>query len=116
MSQGIPTTNAPSQTLTINLSSQSCLISLRTMGLGGPDSVTSGAKLYFSLSVAGVPVVTNRICRNVQRILEDAGYQGFAGDFMFIDTQGDTDPVYTGLAAGGRYVLLYLLPSELVAL
>lgn len=116
MSQGIPTTDAPSQTLTINLSSQSCLVSLRTMGLGGPDPVTSGAKLYFSLSVAGVPIVTNRICRNAQRILEDAGYQGFQGDFMFIDSQGDTDPVYTGLAAGGRYTLLYLLPSELVAL
>lgn len=115
MSQQVPLTDSPSQTLTVNLSSQSCLVSLRTMGLGGPDPVTSGAKLYFSLTVAGVSIVTNRICRNVQRILEDAGYQGFAGDFMFIDTQGDTDPVYTGLAAGGRYELLYLLPSELPA-
>lgn len=111
MSLQVPLTPAPSQTLTINLSQQSCLISIRQLGVGTPDAVTSGAKLYFTLTVAGVVIVTNRICRNVQRILEDAGYRGFAGDFMFIDTQGDSDPVFGGL--GGRYELLYLLPSEL---
>lgn len=105
MSLEVPVVDAPAQTMSVNLSSQSCLIALRTLGIG------EDAHLYFTLTVAGVPIVTNRICRNVQRILEDAGYQGFQGDFMFIDTQGDTDPVYTAL--GTRYVLLYLLPAEL---
>lgn len=37
-------------------------------------------------------------------------YLGFIGDFSFLDTQGDTDPVYTGL--GSRYLLFYVPPSE----
>lgn len=105
MSQQIPVVAAPAQTMSVNLSNQSCLVALRTLGIG------VDAHLYFTLTVAGVVVVTNRICRNVQRILEDAGYRGFQGDFMFIDQQGDTDPVYTGL--GARYLLLYILPAEL---
>ena len=105
MSLEIPVIAEPSQTMSVNLSQQSCLIALRTLGLA------EDAHLYFTLTVAGVPVVTNRICRNVQRILEDAGYHGFQGDFMFIDQQGDTDPAYPDL--GTRYVLLYLLPAEL---
>lgn len=106
MSLQIPVVPQPAQTMSLTLSQQSCLIALRTLGLG------EDAHLYFTLTVAGVPVVTNRICRNVQRILEDAGYQGFQGDFMFIDTQGDTDPTYALL--GARYLLLYLLPAELL--
>lgn len=101
----MPAVAIATQTMSVNLGGQACLIELRTLGLG------ADAHLYFTLTVAGVPIVTTRICRNLQRLLEDAGYQGFAGDFMFIDTQGDTDPVYTGL--GGRYELLYLLASEL---
>ncbi len=107
MSQTIPTPAVPSSTLTINLASQSCQIELRTLGLD------TDAHLYFSLSVAGVPIVTTRVCRNLQRLLLDAKYKGFQGDFAFIDTQGDADPVYTGL--GTRWVLVYLLASELIS-
>lgn len=107
MSQTIPTPAVPSSTLTINLAQQSCQIELRTLGLD------VDAHLYFSLSVAGTPIVTTRVCRNKQRLLLDAKYQGFQGDFAFIDTQGDADPVYTGL--GTRWVLVYLLASELLS-
>lgn len=105
MSQQVTLGVVASQTVTINLNNQACLIELRTMGLD-PD-----AHLYFSLTLAGAPVVTTRVCRNVQRLLADAQYRGFQGDFMFIDTQGDTDPVYTGF--GSRYVLVYIPPEEL---
>jgi len=43
----------------------------------------------------------------------DAQYREFQGDFMFIDTQGDSDPVYTGFES--RYVLVYIPPDELPA-
>lgn len=105
MSQQVPVGAVAGQTLTINLGQQACLIELRTMGLG------ADAHLYFTLTVGGAPVVTTRVCRNLQRLLLDAQYRGFHGDFVFIDTQGDADPVYTGL--GTRWVLVYLLASEL---
>jgi len=107
MSQEITLGVVPSQTLTINLNNQACLIELRTLGLD------ADAHLFFSLTLAGTPIVTTRVCRNLQRLLVDAQYRGFQGDFMFIDTQGDTDPVYTGF--GSRYVLVYIPPDELPA-
>jgi hypothetical protein len=52
----------------------------------------------------------NRIIRDRQRLLVDAGYRGFIGDFAMIDTQGRADPVYSGL--GGRYQLVYFDAGE----
>lgn len=95
----------PSQTFSINLGGQACQIAVYQLGLD------VDAHLYFNLQVSGQPIVTTRICRNLQRILLDAKYRGFLGDFMFVDTQGDTDPVRSGL--GTRYELLYLAASEL---
>ncbi len=92
----IPLAAAPSQTLAVTVVGQAVQISLRTLG----------AHLYFSMTTSGQPVVVTRICRNRQRLLVDAAYRGFVGDFSFIDTQGDTDPVYTGL--GSRFLLVYL--------
>jgi hypothetical protein len=88
----VPLKATPAQTLTVELAGQTAKLSLRTLG---PD-------LYFSLE----GVVATRICRDRQRLLIDAGYRGFIGDFMFIDTQGTSDPVFTGL--GGRYQLVYV--------
>lgn len=105
MSLQVPLAAVPSQTFSINLGGQACQIAVFQLGVG------VGARLYFNLQLAGQPIVNTRICRNAQRILLDAQYRGFLGDFMFIDTQGDTDPAYTGL--GSRYELLYLSASEL---
>lgn len=97
----IPLAAVPTQTVAVALDGQPVEIELRQ----------NGASMYFSLRHDDVPVVDTRICRNVQLLLVDARYRGFRGDFMFKDMQGDTDPVYTGLAA--RYVLVYLTESEL---
>lgn len=97
----IATSAVPSQTLSVTLAGQAAQIALRTIG----------SNLYFSLQNAAVPVVTTRICRNKQRLLIDAGYEGFVGDFFFFDSQGDTDPQYLGL--GIRYALYYLEASDL---
>lgn len=87
----VPLDAVPSQTVNVTLANQPARISVRTIG----------TKLYFSLD----GIVTNRICRDRQRLLVDAQYQGFAGEFAFVDTQGVADPVFTGL--GSRYQLVY---------
>lgn len=99
--KAIPLGAVPYQTLSVTLAQQATRIALRTM---------RGA-LYFTLLKDGLPVVTNRVCRNEQRLLLDAQYQGYIGDFAFVDTQGDTDPVYAEL--GSRYYLLYFEAADL---
>lgn len=96
----IPLAAAPSQTLAVTLAAQPVRIALRTLG----------GSLYFTLRVKDEPIVTTRICRNRQRLLIDAKYREFAGDFAFVDLQGDTDPVFPGL--GSRYRLVYLSDDE----
>jgi hypothetical protein len=103
----VPLQQVPTQTLAINLGGQNCQIELRT---NGPAFAVT--PLYFTLTVGGgSPVATTRICRNLQRLLLDSQYRGFEGDFVFVDSQGDTDPVYTGL--DDRYRLYWLAPTDL---
>jgi len=49
-------------------------------------------------------------CYNNNKIVREA-YSGLIGDFMFTDTQGSDDPVYTGL--GDRFKLIYLEAADL---
>lgn len=111
MSQEVPLSPVASQTLSINLGGQACQIKVYTLG------VDADAHLYFDLSVGTAPIVTGRVCRNLQQILDDARYRGFQGGFMFVDNLGDmqtgVDPVYTGL--GSRFELLYLTAAEIAA-
>ena len=97
----IPLSPVPAQTLTTVLANQGCQIKVYMIG----------ARLDFDLTVDGAPIVTTRVCRNICRILLDARYHGFVGDFCFVDTQGDTDPYYTGL--GSRFQLVYLEATDL---
>lgn len=90
----------PSQTLAVALAQQPAQLAVRQMG----DA------LFFDLSVNNVSIVRTRICRDRQRLLVDAKYRGFVGDFAFVDTQGVSDPQYFGL--GGRYRLYYLGAGE----
>lgn len=87
----IPLTAVPSQTVNATVGGQVAKITVRTIGAG----------LFFSLD----GVVLNRICRNRQRLLIDAKYRGFIGDFQFVDTKGADDPAYWGL--GARWQLVY---------
>lgn len=99
----VPLAAVPSQTLSVVLANQDCQIALRQ----------NGPNMYFDLTVSGQPVVIARIVRNKQRLLLDARYYGFVGDFIFNDTQGDTQPTYTGLNA--RYLLYYMEAVDLPA-
>lgn len=97
----VPLAAVPDQTLSIVLANQDCQMALRQ----------NGANMYFDLVVSGAPVVTARIVRNKQRLLLDAQYHGFVGDFVFNDTQGDTQPTYKGLNT--RYLLYYLEAADI---
>lgn len=96
----IPLQASPIQTLAVTLARQSAQLALRQ----------NGGSLYLDLILNGVSIVRTRICRDRQRLLLDAKYRGFVGDFAFVDTRGELDPQYYGL--GTRFVLYYLEASE----
>jgi hypothetical protein len=103
--QQVPLSSVPSQTLSVVLAGQPCQISVYQRRTG----------LFFDLLVSGVAIVKCRLCHNLTRLIVQS-YQGFVGDFFFFDTQGDTQPNYTGLGSitdPGRYQLVYLEASDL---
>jgi len=103
MSVQVPLTPVPYQTLSSVLGNQNSQIAVYQKG----DS------LYFDLALDGTPIITTKICRNRIRLLLASSYEPYVGDFVFVDTQGDTEPQYSGL--GSRYVLLYLSADEIAA-
>jgi hypothetical protein len=97
----VPLSAVPSQSFSIRLGGQPCQIALRQ----------NGSFLYFTLLVNNTPIVTYRLCQNRQRILIDAKYKLFVGDFMFVDqSTADEAPFYTGL--NSRWLLYYLSDDE----
>ncbi len=100
--QVVPLQPIPSQTLQVQLNGQACTLNVFQYAYG----------LFMSVYVGNSLVIASVLCENFTRIVRD-GYLGFSGDFVFLDMQGTTDPVYTGLGgAAARYQLLYLLPTE----
>jgi hypothetical protein len=97
----VPIQPVPNQTFSCLLANQSCQITLSTGACG---------VLFMTLAVNNVPLVENRVCENLNRIVRYA-YLAFTGDFWFSDQQGSDDPIYTGL--GSRFLLEYLEASDL---
>ena len=98
----VPLAAVPSQTFGIVLDGQNCNMSVYTESTG----------VYMDLTLAGVVIATARVLRDGARVLQDCQYTAFVGDFIMVDTQGDLDPVYTGL--GARWQLVYLEATDLV--
>ncbi|WP_420868164.1 phage baseplate plug family protein [Collimonas pratensis] len=96
----IPIAATPSQMLSATLGGQQCQISIYQKSTG----------VYLDLSVVNAPVITAKICQDRVALVRHA-YLGFIGDLAFCDTQGVTDPDYSGF--GTRYVLIYLEASDL---
>src|SRR5487761_2042322 len=67
--------------------------------------------IYADVLIAGVPIVTCLLVRNLIPWLLAAKYQGVIGDLVVVDTLADTDPVWTGL--GAQYQLVYLEARDL---
>lgn len=93
--QVVPTQALPYQTFAVQLAGQPCVLNIYQKTHG----------LFMDLYVSGILVVGGVICENLNRIVRNS-YLGFIGDFVFGDTQGTSDPIYTGL--GTKYILVYL--------
>lgn len=91
----VPVAAVASQVLAVTLGAQPCRIDVYQKSTG----------LYLDLYVADRPVVVGVLCRDRNVVVIDA-YRGFTGDLTFYDTQGTSDPFYTGL--GTRYQLVWL--------
>jgi hypothetical protein len=100
--QVIPVQAVPNQTFSILLANQSCQIAIYQKSTG----------LFFDLTVNNVPILIGEICQNLNTLVK-AAYLGFVGNFWFADTQGSSDPVYTGL--GSRFILEYIEASDLAS-
>lgn len=97
--QIVPVQPIPNQTLQVQLDGQPCTLNIFQYAYG----------LFMSVFVADALIIASVPCENFNRIVRNV-YLGLSGDFVFLDTQGTEDPVYTGL--GSRFVLLYLSEDE----
>jgi hypothetical protein len=95
----IPLQPVPSQSTKVILDGQNCqiLINQRTQGI------------FVDVNVNGVDIVTSVIARDAVPIV-CRDYAGFAGNLLFIDNMGNSDPSFEGL--GDRYSLVYLTAAE----
>lgn len=96
----IPLQAVPAQSFTVPLAGQYAQITVYQKSTG----------LFVDLSISSDVIVTGVICRHSVKIVRDE-YLGFIGDLVFFDTQGESDPEYSGL--GSRYQLFYLEASDL---
>lgn len=89
------------QTVNVALNQQQCAIRL----------VQRDSGVYMDLNLNGDPIMQGVPCWYANKMVRYP-YLGFSGDLVFLDTQGTSDPDYTGL--GGRFKLFYLTEAELV--
>lgn len=96
----VPVRAVPNQTLQVVLANQSCVLHIWQ----------APSAMFVDLNVSNAPIILGAIAQNLNRIVRSL-YLGFNGDFWFADTQGTSDPDYTGL--GSRFLLQYLEASDL---
>jgi hypothetical protein len=99
----VPAQPIPNQTVNVVLDGQASTLNIYQKSTG----------LFLDLLLGTVPIVQGIICLNYSLIVRNT-YFGFIGDLVWYDTQGNTDPVYTGF--GQRYFLAYLEASDIAAL
>lgn len=96
----VPAQALPNQTLQIQLDGQPVTLNI----------YQTTYQLAMDVLVNGALIIGGVICQNLNRIVRDL-YLGFGGDFVWVDTEGTADPVYTGI--GARFQLVYLETSDL---
>jgi hypothetical protein len=99
----IPIQDTFNQTFASNIGGQQCQLSIYQKTTG----------LYLDISINNSLLIGGILCRNFNRLIRDP-YWGFAGDLMFWDIQGTSDPYSPGL--GTRFRLYYVEPSDLVGI
>jgi len=90
----IPMQATPSQVLSIQLATQPVKIHVYQKRTG----------LFVDIYLNDAPIITGVLCRDRVWIVRET-YRGFPGDLTFIDTQGASDPDYSGL--GARFLLIW---------
>lgn len=102
MPQVIPIQPVPSQIVLVVLGGQNCQINI----------YLRNESLYVDLNSNGVDMCIGCIALDSVPLDACNSYDGFQGNIYIVDTQGNDDPVYTGL--GSRWVLVYLTPAEVL--
>lgn len=97
--QSVPLQPIPSQSTKVVLGGQNCQLLINQKPQG----------VFVDINVDGVDIVTSVIARDAVPLV-CREYTGFAGNLLFIDTQGSDDPSYAGL--GDRFSLVYLTAEE----
>ncbi len=95
----IPIQARANQTFLCVLDGQSAQISLTTTDFG----------LFADVLYNGQPVANGRLCLD-RTDINPMRYNGLPQFLGFADTQGQSDPVYTGF--GTRYLLIYGNPQD----
>lgn len=108
----IPLQAVPSQTVTALLGNQQCSINVYQKFFGLFLDLYVVPQIVSPTSVPPQPIVIGEICWNLNFVVRFA-YLGFSGDLAFLDTQGNDNPVFTGL--GSRFKLVYLSADEVAA-
>lgn len=96
MTLRIPLLATPSQRLTITLGKQRCQIEVTQKYTGG---------VFLTLTVDGVNVANSTLCRDRVAVVRQLS-RPLVGKLAFVDTQGTSDPDYTGF--GTRFQLVYI--------
>ncbi len=96
----VPAQAIPNQQFQIGLGGQAVQLNVYQYAYG----------LFMDVYVNGSVIIAGVICENLNRIVRSA-YLGFVGDFVWFDTQGMDDPMYTGI--GSRWLLIYLETTDL---
>lgn len=65
--------------------------------------------LFVDINSGGVDINRGVLAHDANPLVCSA-YLGFVGNLMFLDTQGNDDPDYTGI--GARFGLIYLTQAE----
>lgn len=100
----VPIRTDPNQTFQVVLGEQNCSLRLYTRGLADGSQ-----PLYMDLYVDESGIFFGQLCKDgIVMPLYD--YLPFEGGLLFVDLQGNDDPVYYGL--GDRWQLLYLTAAE----
>jgi hypothetical protein len=95
----IPIQQVPSQLSRVVLGNQNCQINIYQKSQG----------CFVDINSDGVDIVVGVIAKDVTPLV-CREYSGFIGNLLFVDTQGNDDPSYSGF--GSRWVLIYLTAEE----
>ena len=95
----VPLQPVPAQVSKVVLGGQNCQINVYQKQQG----------LFVDITADDIAIITGTIARDTA-LLVSREYTGFIGNLFFIDTQGDSDPSYSGL--GSRFSLVYLTAEE----